>query len=64
MERLLNEYKVGKAYRYFTAEWVKEIFYHNINSKSDKCVIKAKVTPSQAVNNKPYDVWVVIRKDD
>ena len=64
MERLLNEYKVGKAYRYFTAEWVKEIFYHDINSKSDKCAVKAKVTPSQAVNNKPYDVWIIIRKDD
>ena len=64
MGRLLNEYKVGKAYRYFTAEWVKEVFYHDINSKSDKCVVKVKVTPSQAVNNKPYDVWIVIRKDN
>lgn len=63
MKRLLNEYKEGKAYRYFTGDWVKEICYHNINSNSDKCVVKSKVTPSQAVNNKAYDVWVVLKKD-
>lgn len=63
MIRLLNEYKEGKAYRYFSDEWVKEIFYHYINSASDKCMVKSKVTPSQAVNNKPYDVWIILKKD-
>ncbi|XP_053389785.1 uncharacterized protein LOC128552753 isoform X2 [Mercenaria mercenaria] len=63
MKRLLNEYKEGKAYRYFSSEWVKEVHYHDLGEHSDKCIIKSKVTPSQAVNNKAYDVWIVIRKD-
>ena len=63
MKRLLNEYKEGKAYRYFSGKWVKEIYYHYISEKSDKCMLKAKVTPSQAVNNKPYDCWIIIKKD-
>ena len=62
-ERLLNEYKEGKAYRYFSGKWVKEIYYHYISEKSDKCMLKAKVTPSQAVNNEPYDCWIIIKKD-
>ena len=41
MKRLLNEYKEGKAYRYFTGEWVKDIFYHEVHEKSDKCIMKA-----------------------
>lgn len=55
MKRLLNEYKEGKAFRYFSGEWVKEIFYRDIQSK---------VTPSMAVNNKAYETWIVLRKDD
>ena len=26
MKHLINEYKEGKAYRYFTCKWVKEVF--------------------------------------
>lgn len=52
-QRLVNEYKEGKAYRYFSDDRVKEIFVHNIDSKNEKCIVKSKVTPSQCVNNKP-----------
>ncbi len=63
MNRLLNEYKEGKAYRYFEGGWVKEMFFHNFRDSSDRCVLKAKVTPSQAINSKCYDVWAIIEKD-
>ncbi|XP_052820515.1 uncharacterized protein LOC128246371 [Mya arenaria] len=64
MNRLLNEYKVGKAYRYFESEWVKEVYIHDVRESSDKCILKTKVTPSQAINNKCYDVWVIVTKDN
>ena len=63
MNRLLNEYKEGKAYRYFECGWVKEVHIHNISEQGDKCVLKAKVTPSQAINKKAYDTWIVVEKD-
>ena len=61
--QLLNEYKLGKAYRYFQSGWVKEVSIHDIRETSDKCILKTKVTPSQAINSKCYDVWAVIEKD-
>ena len=63
VNRLLNEYKEGKAYRYFEFGWVKEVHIQNISEQSDKCVLKAKVTPSQAINKKAYDTWIVVEKD-
>ncbi|XP_045161885.2 uncharacterized protein LOC123526703 [Mercenaria mercenaria] len=63
IHRILNEYKQGKAYRYFENKWVKEVFVHEIRENSDKCILKTKVTPSMSINSKAYDVWAVIRKD-
>ena len=63
MKRLLNEYKEGKAYRYFDCGWVQEIYIHKISEKSDNCVLKAKVTPSQSINNKYYQTWAIVEKD-
>jgi len=63
VHRLLNEYKEEKAYRYFENEWVKEVFIHEIRPNSNKCILKAKCTPSQSINSKCYDVWAVVQKD-
>ena len=63
MKHLVNEYKEGKAYRYFTCGWVKEVFYHPISENSAYCLLKCRVTPSQRISAKPYQVWVVIEKD-
>ena len=60
--RLVNEYKEGKAYRYFACGWVKEIFIHTIAPTSKYCVFKAKVTPSQRLSMKAYDVWAAVEK--
>ena len=63
MKHLINEYKEGKAYRYFTCKWVKEVFYHVISDKSPYCILKCRVTPSQRISSKPYQVWVIVEKD-
>ena len=40
MSHLINEYKEGKAYRYYTTGWVQEVFYHKI---SDNPLLPIKV---------------------
>lgn len=62
ISQLENEYKLGKAYRYFSCEFVREIFYFDLIN-TDLCILKSKVIPCQRVNNKPYDVWVILQKD-
>ena len=46
INRLDQEYKLGKAYHYFEDNFVKEIYYHNINEKSKYCILKCRVVPS------------------
>ena len=40
------------------------MFYHEVDKDIENCILKAKVTPSQSVNNKAYDVWLVMKKDN
>ena len=63
IHRLECEYKQGKAYRYFTNSFIDEILYHHIDEKSKFGLLKTKYVPSQRVDLKQYDVWVVCRKD-
>ena len=62
IHRLECEYKQGKAYRYFTDNFIGEIFYKEISDNSKFCLLKPKCVPSQRVSRKQYDVWVVCRK--
>ena len=61
--RLETEYKLGKAYRYFSCDFVREIFYHPVSESSFLCLLKCKVVPSQRTSTKPYEVWAIIEKD-
>ena len=63
IKRMESEYKQGKAYRYYKCDFVREIFFNHISEDSPYCILKCKVVPSQRVNNKPYDVWAVEKKD-
>ena len=63
VKRLESDYKQGKCYRYYTCEFVQEVFFHPISEKSGYCLIKCKCTPSQRVNSKPYDVWAILTKN-
>ena len=62
ISQLESEYKLGKAYRYFSCEFVREMFYFDLANR-DLCILKSKVVPCQRVNNKPYDVWAILQKD-
>ena len=54
INRLYREYKLGKVYRYFVDNFVRELYYHNISEKSKCCILKCRVVPSQKVSSKPY----------
>ncbi|XP_064645911.1 uncharacterized protein LOC135499174 [Lineus longissimus] len=61
-KRILNEYKEGKAWRYFKKQWVKEVFFHQISADSPVCFLKNCCTPSERLSEPPYNVWVLIKK--
>ena len=63
ISQLEREYKLGKAYRYYACEFVREIFYHKVDDISPYCILKCRIVPSQRTSAKPYQVWVVITKD-
>ena len=63
VQRIECEYKPGKAYRYFTDNFISEVYYNNIGDESKYCYLKTKCLPSQWVSAKPYDVWVLVKKD-
>ena len=57
-----REYKLGKAYRYFTDNLVREIFYKDIEN-TNLCFLKCRVVHSQSMRSTAYNVWSVITKD-
>ncbi|PIK48225.1 hypothetical protein BSL78_14911 [Apostichopus japonicus] len=61
-DRLLSDYKEGKAFSYFESKWLKEIFYHHISEDSPVCFLKADCLPSQNVRSIPHKSWVVLEK--
>ena len=61
-KRLLNEYKEGKAYRLYSAGWLKEIYMHPVNDSCNYCFLKANCTPSIKISNVPHTVWICARK--
>ena len=63
LHRLYSDYKEGKSYRYFTCDFVKEIFYLPVNPESKICFLECKVTPSQRTSSTPYNVWVAVEKE-
>ena len=62
-DRLEGEYKQGKAYRYFTTEFLGEVMINNLTNTSKFCILKSKCVPSQRVNAKQYDLWCIVKKD-
>jgi hypothetical protein len=61
-ERILNEYKEGKAFRYFDNNCrLKEVFFCDLNNL-EYCYLKAQCTPSQHLSHLPHNVWVCVHK--
>ena len=61
-KRLLGDYKEGKAYSYFDAKWLQEVFYHEISPTHDLCFLRSTSTPSQKIGNVPHKIWVCAEK--
>ncbi|XP_070543638.1 uncharacterized protein [Ptychodera flava] len=61
--RIINEYKEGKAFRYYADGWLKEVFYHQV-PENDYCFLKAKCTPSQKIKDPPHSLWVCATAHD
>ena len=47
IQRIECEYKQGKAYRYFTNNFVQEVFVNNVNEDSKYCILQTKCLPSR-----------------
>ncbi|CAB4033934.1 hypothetical protein pdam_00025903, partial, partial [Paramuricea clavata] len=60
-QRMLNEYKEGKAFRYFDNNWLKEVFFYPIKD-TGYCFLKADCTPSMRLSHLPHQVWVCAHK--
>ena len=63
IHRIMWEYKEGKAYRYYTSEFINEIKINNISINGTACVFKTKCVPCQRVRSKMYDVWALVEKE-
>ena len=63
IQRTEWEYKKGKSYRYFTDNFISEVYYNNISDESKHCYLKTKYLPSQRFSSKLYDIWVLVKKD-
>lgn len=59
----MNDYKIGKAFEYCSANFIKEIFFHSVSSTSPVCFVRAKCTPSQRVTDENHTMWVAISKE-
>ncbi|CAC5364251.1 unnamed protein product [Mytilus coruscus] len=60
--RLMKDYKEGKAYSYFTSRWLKEVCYHHIDNNSSYRFLKAECTASQRINDVPHTTWILVEK--
>ena len=64
IQRTECEYKQGKAYWYFTNNFVQQVFVNNVSDDSKYCILHTKCLPSQRISQKPYTVWAVVTKDE
>jgi hypothetical protein len=58
----LTAYKNGKAFSYFSCDWLQEVFYTPITTTHACCFLKANCMPSNRLNDVPHSLWVKIVK--
>ena len=62
-ERVLNEYKEGKAYRLYESGWLKEIYWHPISTDaSEFCFLKANCTHTMKIGDTRHTAWIAADK--
>lgn len=58
----MTAYKTGKAFSYFSCEWLKEVYYSPISRKHECCFLKTICVPSNRVSDIPHSLWVKLMK--
>ena len=61
--RLNCEYKEGKAFKYLSFDFVKEIYFHDISDTCLYCFIRTRIKPSQRTSATLYTAWALLQKD-
>ena len=58
----LNDYKLSKAYSYYSTGWLNPLSYHPVSESSTVCVLKSACKQSQRINDTPHKLWVCLAK--
>jgi hypothetical protein len=54
---MLKDYKVGKAYEYFSSGWLQEGYFLKTKSNNNNlCILRTKCSPSQTLDDDPQNV--------
>ena len=57
---MMKDYKVGKAYEYFSSGWLQEGYLlkatGNSNNNNNLCILRTKCSPSQTLDDDPHNV--------
>ena len=55
---MLKDYKVDKAYEYFSSGWLQEGYFLNAksNNNNNLCILRPKCSPSQTLDDDPHNV--------
>jgi hypothetical protein len=55
---MLKDYKVGKAYEYFSSGWLQEGYFLKAksNNNNNLCILRTKCSPSQTLDDDPHNV--------
>ena len=48
---------------HFTDNFISEVYYNNISDEYKYCYLIAKCLPFQRISRRPYDVWVLAKKN-
>ena len=59
---LLKDYKEKRGLGYVESGFVAPPQYHHISPDSPMCYLKSESLPSQAINQTPHKMWVMITK--
>jgi hypothetical protein len=61
---MLKDYKVGKAYEYFSSGWLQEGYFLKTKSNNNLCILRTKCSPSHTLDDDPDNVYIYCTKGD
>ena len=60
----LKSFRSLEAWAYYESNFVQTVYFHQISDSSKVGYMKTKVTPSQRLNEKPHEPWILVHKVD